>query len=129
MKNWIKFEPYHDAGGDRAGAGTLHLDMSRLNSRIVLDGLARVSGIIELVEMASDESLPDDERRSLGDLLNEFTIPLVIFSPREEEESLNLREMRQLFADFNFKQASISPTMAMSMDSSDLYIEACVNVR
>lgn len=124
VKNWIKFEPYPDEGGDRAGAGTLHLDMSRLNSRIVLDGLARVSGIIELVELASDENLPEDERHSLANLLNEFTIPLVIFSPRQEGKPLDLREMRQLFADFNFKQASISPTMAMSMDSSDLYIEA-----
>jgi DGQHR domain-containing protein len=124
VKNYIKFEPYNDEGGDRAGAGTLHLDMSRLNSRIVLDGLARVSGIIELVELTSDESLPEEDRRSLGNLLNEFTIPLVIFAPRQEDKPLNLREMRQLFADFNFKQTSISPTMAMSFDSSDIYIEA-----
>lgn len=125
VKNRIKFEPYkEEEGGDRAGAGTLHLDMSRLNSRIVLDGLARVSGIIELVELASDESLPEEDRRSLGNLLNEFTIPLVIFAPKQDDKPLNLREMRQLFADFNFKQTSISPTMAMSFDSSDIYIEA-----
>ena len=124
VKNWIKFDPYLDEGGDRSGAGTLHLDMSRLNSRIVLDGLARVSGIIELVEMASDEGIAEEDRKALNALLEDFTIPLVIFSPREKEKPLDMREMRQLFADFNFKQASISPTMAMSMDSSDLYIEA-----
>lgn len=124
VKNWIKFDSYQDEGGDRLGAGTLHLDMSRLNARIVLDGLARVSGIIELVEMASDDALPEEDRRALSTLLDDFTIPLVIFSPRQKEAPLTMREMRQLFADFNFKQASISPTMAMSFDSSDLYIEA-----
>ena len=69
VKNWVEFEPYNDEGGDRAGAGTLHLDMSRLNSRIVFDGLARVSGIIELVELTSDESVPVEDRRPLGSRL------------------------------------------------------------
>src|SRR5260370_20548609 len=35
-----------------------------------------------------------------------------------------MKEMKQLFADFNFKQSSISPSMAIAHDSSDIYIEA-----
>ena len=124
VKNFLKFEQYPEGGDDRLGAGTLHLDMSRLNARIVLDGLARVSGIIELVELANDDSVSEEVRSALASLLDDFSIPLVIFSPRQKEAPLTMREMRQLFADFNFKQASISPTMAMSFDSSDLYIEA-----
>jgi hypothetical protein len=90
----------------------------------VLDGLARVSGTIELVEMANDDRLTEEDRAALNELLDQFTLPLVIFAPREEGKPLELRELRQLFADFNFKQTSISPSMAINFDSSDIYIEA-----
>lgn len=119
----LRFQPF-DASNDLAGAGTLHLDMSKSNSRIVLDGLARVSGVIELVEAANDETLSAEERKSLNDLLDQFSLPMVIFAPRQEGRPLDMREMRQLFADFNFKQKSISPSMAIAADSSDIYIEA-----
>jgi DGQHR domain-containing protein len=119
----LKFQPF-ESGNDLAGAGTLHLDMSKSNGRVVLDGLARVSGVIELVELANDDQLASAEREALSNLLEEFSLPLVIFGPRENESPLTLKEMRQLFADFNFKQTSISPSMAISMDSSDIYIGA-----
>jgi DGQHR domain-containing protein len=123
VKQHLRFQLF-DANNDLAGAGTLHLDMSKSNSRIVLDGLARVSGVIELVELANDESLKEEERRALNDVLDQFSLPMVIFAPREEGKPLELREMRQLFADFNFKQKSISPSMAIAADASDIYIEA-----
>lgn len=122
VKRHLRFEPFSD--GNVQGAGTLHLDMSKSNGRIVLDGLARVSGVIELVELANDEALSADERKSLNDLIDQFTLPLVIFAPRQEDKPLDVKELRQLFADFNFKQTSISPTMAMNYDSSDIYVEA-----
>lgn len=124
VKRHLLFEPFEGAGRDMAGAGTLHLEMSKANGRIVLDGLARVSGTIELVELANDDALTEEDRKALNDLLDQFTLPLVIFAPREEDKPLELRELRQLFADFNFKQTSISPSMAISFDSSDIYIEA-----
>jgi hypothetical protein len=96
--------------------------MSRSNARVVLDGLARTSGVIELVELANDEKLSDEDRQGLSRLLDEFTLPLVIFAPREDDKPLTIVELRQLFADFNFRQASISPSMAISMDSSDIHI-------
>jgi DGQHR domain-containing protein len=123
VKNHLRFEPY-DKSNDLAGAGTLHLDMSKSNSRIVLDGLARVSGVIELVEEANSDSFTAEQRDELNRLLDEFSLPVVIFAPRDEGRPLDMREMRQLFADFNFKQKSISPSMAIAADSSDLYIEA-----
>lgn len=122
VKRFIRFEDFDTP--DMEGAGRLHLDISRQNSRIVLDGLARVSGIIELTELANAEELSTEERKSLNGLLEDFTIPIVIYAPRDPDHPLQLKEFRQLFADFNFKQTSISPTMAMAMDSSDLYIEA-----
>jgi DNA-sulfur modification-associated len=118
----LRFQPYD--GNDLAGAGTLHLDMSKSNSRVVLDGLARTSAVIELVELANDEQLSDEERHSLSNLLDEFTLPVVIFAPRENDKPLTITELRQLFADFNFKQLSISPSLAISMDSSDIHISA-----
>lgn len=122
VKKYLKFDKFTSA--EVQGAGTLHLDLDKTNGRIVLDGLARVSGVIELVELANDDSLAEDERTALSALLGDFSLPLVIFAPREEDTTLDLRAFRQLFADFNFKQTSISPTMAMERDSSDLYIEA-----
>lgn len=123
VKRFIRFEPFQSNGDDLAGAGVLHLEMSKANGRIVLDGLARVSGTIELVELANDDRLSEEEREALNELLDQFTLPLVIFAPRDEQ-ALELKELRQLFADFNFKQTSISPSMAISYDSSDIYIEA-----
>jgi hypothetical protein len=124
VKRHVRFDRFEGAGNDLAGAGVLHLDMSKSNGRIVLDGLARVSGTIELVELANDDRLAAEEQQALNELLDQFTLPLVIFAPREDGKPLELREMRQLFADFNFKQTSISPSMAISFDSSDIYIEA-----
>jgi DGQHR domain-containing protein len=123
VRNHLRFQPF-DASNDLAGAGTLHLDMSKSNSRIVLDGLARVSGVIELVEWANSEELTEEERTGLNGLLNDFSLPVIIFAPRDENRPLEMKEMRQLFADFNFKQKSISPSMAIAADASDLYIEA-----
>jgi DGQHR domain-containing protein len=122
VKNHLRFQPF-DSSTDLAGAGVLHLDLSKSNARLVLDGLARVSGVIELVELANHERLTSDERHALNELIDQFALPLVIFSPREEGRPLEMREMRQLFADFNFKQTSISPRLAISYDSSDIYIE------
>jgi hypothetical protein len=119
----LRFQPF-EGSNDIAGAGTLHLDMSKSNARVVLDGLARTSGVIELVELANDEKLSEEERRTLSNLLDEFTLPVVIFGPRENDKPLTITELRQLFADFNFKQASISPSMAIAMDSSDIHISA-----
>lgn len=67
VKQHLRFQPF-DPNNGLEGAGTLHLDMSKSNSRIVLDGLARVSGVIELVELANHETLTEQERRSLDDL-------------------------------------------------------------
>jgi DGQHR domain-containing protein len=122
VKRHLRFDPFDD--GSVQGAGTLHLDMSKSNGRIVLDGLARVSGVIELVELANDESLSAEERKTLNELIDQFTLPLVIFAPRQKDEQLELKELKQLFADFNYRQMSISPTMAMNHDSSDIYVEA-----
>ncbi len=122
VKRHLRFDSFDD--GNVQGAGTLHLDMSKSNGRIVLDGLARVSGVIELVELANDEALSAEERKTVNDLIDQFTLPLVIFAPRQKDKPLDVKELRQLFADFNFKQTSISPTMAMNYDSSDVYVEA-----
>lgn len=124
VKRNMRFDPFSDANHNVAGAGTLHLDLDKSNARIVLDGLARVSGVIELVELANHENLSNEEREAFNELLGQFSLPLIIFAPAQVDQPLTLREMSQLFADFNFKQTSISPTMAMVRDSSDIYIEA-----
>ena len=79
--------------------------------------------MIELVELSSDDRLSEEEQKSLSSLLDEFTLPVVIFAPREDGKPLTMTESRQLFADFNFKQASISPSLAISDGTlSDIHI-------
>jgi DGQHR domain-containing protein len=123
VKHHLRFQPF-ESNVDLAGAGTLHLDLSKSNGRVVLDGLARVSAVIELIELTNHEDLTDEDRRQLNELINHFSLPMVIFAPGEEGKPLEMRELRQLFADFNFKQTSISPAMMIDFDSSDIYIDA-----
>jgi hypothetical protein len=98
--------------------------MSSRNARIVVDGLGRLSGVLELLEHSYDAGLSPNERESLSSLLNGFSIPIVIYSPHPDSEPLSRAEMGQLFFDFNFKAIAVPPRIAISLDMSDPYIQA-----
>jgi hypothetical protein len=87
----------------------LKIDVSPSNTRILLDGLGRITGSLAFLE--------EDAKR---DCL--FTLPTTIFAPTEEHSELTLAELGQLFFDFNFRAVALSPTHAMELDQSDPYL-------
>lgn len=109
---------------DMQGVGHLQIDMSSRNARIVVDGLGRLSGVLELLERSYDEGIPDIDRNKLIDLLKSFSIPVVIYAPHPDSGPLSRTEMGQLFFDFNFKSVAVPSRIAISLDRSDPYIQA-----
>lgn len=116
-----RFEPIE--GSQFRGAGLLHFDLSARNRRIVVDGLARASGAITLVEWSESTDLFDEAgREELRGLLKTFTLPVVFYLPPPGDKPLSLDEMQQLFHDFNFRVTPVPARIAIALDHSDLYI-------
>ncbi|MCB9688813.1 MAG: hypothetical protein H6735_27480 [Alphaproteobacteria bacterium] len=99
------FEP----SDSNPNVGILKLDLSANNVRVMLDGLGRYCGAMDL----------HAEGKPVGDW---FSFPVTIYAPSATEKSLTLKQLGQLFHDFNFLQMSVSPAHAMALDQSDLYI-------
>jgi hypothetical protein len=100
-----------DESSPLAAVGTLHLELSDSNRRIILDGLARVTGALEVLERS-------DRDRRVGDW---FSFPVTIYAPTRE--AITLEQLGQLFHDFNFLQTPVSANQAIALDKSDLYIQ------
>ncbi|WP_186709129.1 ParB N-terminal domain-containing protein [Euhalothece natronophila] len=81
----------------------------RANStRILLDGLARYTGAMEVYEAGDEE------------IVNSFTFPVTIYVP--QERNLTLMELGQLFHDFNFLTQPIKKNRAIALDRSNIYV-------
>jgi hypothetical protein len=106
------FKPItEDESSPLAAVGILHLELSDSNRRIILDGLARVTGALEVLER-SDRDL------RVGDW---FSFPVTIYAPTRD--AITLEQLGQLFHDFNFLQTPVSANQAIALDKSDLYIQ------
>lgn len=109
----VKFEDYsrkYANTGIQAGVGEILFDLSAANSRILLDGLARVTGALNLI---------DDGKAEIADT---FCFPVTIFAPHENLREVSLRELGQLFHDFNFLQSPVSVGQAIDLDQSNIFI-------
>lgn len=122
VQNPVEFRPIDER--DLPGVGHIQIDMSARNARIVVDGLGRISSVMELVEMSYDDKYSEDERAELSDLLSSFSVPVVIYAPNPDSPPLSRKEMGQLFFDFNFKAVAVPSRIAISLDMSDPYILA-----
>jgi hypothetical protein len=122
VQNHVKFVPVSDPL--MKGVGNIQIDMSSRNARIMVDGLGRVSAVLDLLEQSYDESLPKEERVKLKDLLRNFSIAVVIYAPHPDANPLTREEMGQLFFDFNFKAIAVPQRIAITLDNSDPYILA-----
>lgn len=89
--------------------GIVHVDLSSRNVRVLLDGLARVTGVLDNY----DES---PEKYAEG-----FTFAVTMFAPKEKKGHLSPEELGQLFHDMNFKQTSVTKAHAIALDQSDVY--------
>jgi hypothetical protein len=90
--------------------GMLNFDLSSGNRRVLLDGLARVAGALELI---------DDGQR---ELVETFTFPVTIYVPSDDAGELNIHELGQLFHDFNFLAEPVRRAQAIDLDQSDIHI-------
>ena len=91
--------------------GELMVDISPSNVRVLIDGLARVTGAMDLAEEENED-----------DFLTQFMFPVTIYMPRQATRPLSWKEMGQLFHDFNFKVQPVSKQHAIALDTSDIYI-------
>jgi hypothetical protein len=105
-----------------SGVGTPEFDLSRRNSRVLVDGLGRVGAGMELMEMSEKADLPEKVHEALQKLMNEFSLPTVFYVPAPGTKQFSLEEMQQLFHDFNFKVKPVPERVAIALDHSDLYI-------
>jgi len=119
VQNPTEFEPYDDPS---KGVGLLKFDLSLRNRRVIVDGLARASAVLQLVEWSESGELSEETRVSLNALLSGFTLPCVFFLPAPDTEPLTVEEMEQLFHDFNFRVVPVPARIAIALDHSDPYI-------
>lgn len=107
----LKFQPYNDPNIDR-DIGELIIDLDDENIRILLDGLARYTGAMEVYEENGKE------------IADSFTFPVTIYVP-QEGFSLSVKELGQLFHDFNFLISPIAKNQALALDQGNIYIALC----
>lgn len=88
--------------------GTLYLEMGAKHMRMLLDGLARLTGAMEFV----------DEGQDVDDW---FSFALTIFAPTAERGQLTPAELGQLFFDYNYRVTRVTPSQALEMDQAGLY--------
>lgn len=88
--------------------GTMWLDIGAKHTRMLLDGLARLTGAMEHIDAGTDIDAW-------------FSFALTIFAPTPERASLTPADLGQLFHDYNYKVTRVSPSMAMDMDRAGIY--------
>jgi len=103
--------------GQDPDVGYLQLEISGASQRILLDGLARVTASLLLIER-EEAAHPYQEASTVTQQL--FTFPVTFYAPITG--ILTLDELGQLFYDFNYLQKRISTSHAIALDQSDLYI-------
>src|SRR5258708_1014828 len=84
-----KFASFQEQGHPNidADVGIVHVDLSSRNVRVLLDGLARVSGVLDKYDVD-----PESYGRSL-------TFAVTMFAPKEAKGHLTLVELGQVFHD------------------------------
>ncbi len=80
--------------------------------RIILDGLGRVSGCLDLAEESQDGK----------DLVRSIVLPVTFYVPASDSEPLSLGELGRLFMDFNFRVHPVPARIAIALDQNDIYI-------
>jgi hypothetical protein len=104
-----EFSPHKPGDADPPVAGELHLRNSPDVERVLIDGLGRVTGALDLLEQKGHQPVL-------------FSFPVTIYCPAASASPLTVEEMGQLFADFNFRVHPVSRGKALSLDLADRYV-------
>ncbi|HEX2449298.1 MAG TPA: DNA sulfur modification protein DndB [Methyloceanibacter sp.] len=107
---FVSYSSANPALAISGAVGYLNIDIAPTNFRVLIDGLARVTGAL------------DEGDEGHGDLLDNFMFPVTIYVPRPGTKPFTWKEMGQLFHDFNFRVHPVSKQLAVALDTSDLYI-------
>jgi len=106
MTHPAKFEPDEEG----SPVGTLYYDVSQRVRRVLLDGLGRVTAVLDMLD--SGKTIVDEK----------LTFTVAIYAPSALKGSFSLEELGQLFHDFNFLAEPVSKGQAVDLDQSNLYI-------
>jgi DNA-sulfur modification-associated len=109
--------------GNHSSLGEMLLETGTHNLRVVLDGLGRITGLMDIVDLVRTQAIEPEARAVLQKQLEMCALPVVFFAPQLGQPSLTEDEIGQLFCDFNFKVRPVSIKDAMALDHSDPYIE------
>lgn len=104
------FHPLDSNDPKKRAIGELELDLSPARPRILIDGLGRVTGALELMDQGHT------------DIVENFAFPVTFYVPAPGTPPLSWAEMGQLFHDFNFRVNPVSQSHALALDQSDLYV-------
>jgi DGQHR domain-containing protein len=102
-----KFVPYETEGA----IGILHLNED--SEVILLDGLGRYTGLMELAEEEGPEGLA---------LVQEIMVPVTFYLPAPARNPFTVTDLGQLFMDFNFRVNPVPARIAIALDQADPYI-------
>ena len=102
----VDFKPFDD---ELKAVGIMRIPSDAI--RIMLDGLGRVAGALDLCVDHAGRQLVDS-----------FVFPVTLYAPAPGTPPLSIDEMGQLFSDFNFRVNPVPANMAISLDQSDIYI-------
>lgn len=108
MSHSTDFKPF--APGEDA-VGVLHVHDQGQN--IVLDGLGRITGCLDLLE---------DNEVNGAEIIDSIALPVTFYVPAPGTPPLTVHELGQLFADFNFRVYPVPARVNMALDQSDIYI-------
>lgn len=104
----------HDDQDNYESLGLLRLSNDLNYPNVVIDGLGRLSGLIEI-------SLDKEATPSLRDWASKFRVPILLITGNNEH-TLTVEELGQLFFDFNVLGTPVSKGHAIDLDVSDPYI-------
>jgi hypothetical protein len=110
----LRFVHYADKypnQGIQRGVGDLEFNLSTTSTRVLLDGMARVAGSLDLVDEGKD------------DIADSFAFPVTIYAPSERLGRVTVEELGQLFHDFNFLAETVSNSHALDLDQSNIYVQ------
>lgn len=107
------FRP-HDDQDNYENIGLLRLTNDLNYPNVVIDGLGRLSGLIEI-------SLDKDADPVIRDWASKFLVPVLLITGNNGH-TLTVEEMGQLFYDFNVLGTPVSKGHAIDLDVSDPYI-------
>lgn len=110
---FVSYADSHNVPTIRKAVGELQFNLSAENRRILLDGLARLTGALDLMNDGGPEGRA---------LVERITFPVTIYAPSKDTGELTLAELGQLFHDFNFLAEPVKKAQAIDLDQSDIYI-------